>query len=241
MRWLLSAYTIRLNHRHKLFGHVFSGRYKALLAQNGSGYLKTVCDYVHLNPARAKLLKAEERLLAYPWSSLVWYVAASAHRPQWMRVDRLLGEHGILADTEAGRQEFEKRMEARRGAQIDEKDRKAIERGWCFGSAEFRQTALEKIDGKLGVNHSGQERAELAEEKAGRIIHEELKRLGWKTSELARRRKGDADKLAIASRLRKETTLTVKRIAERLCLGNANSATARLREWVNKEGKTNKR
>jgi len=31
MRWLLSAYTIGLNHRHKLFGHVFSGRYKALL------------------------------------------------------------------------------------------------------------------------------------------------------------------------------------------------------------------
>ncbi len=30
MRWFLSAYTIRLNHRQKRFGHVFSGRYKAL-------------------------------------------------------------------------------------------------------------------------------------------------------------------------------------------------------------------
>jgi REP element-mobilizing transposase RayT len=30
MRWFLSAYIIRLNHRQKLFGHVFSGRYKAL-------------------------------------------------------------------------------------------------------------------------------------------------------------------------------------------------------------------
>ena len=28
MAWLQSTYTIRLNHRHKLFGHVFSGRYK---------------------------------------------------------------------------------------------------------------------------------------------------------------------------------------------------------------------
>jgi REP element-mobilizing transposase RayT len=64
MRWLLSTYTIRVNHRHKLFGHVFSGRYKALLVEGGGGgYLKTVCDYVHLNPARAKLLGAEERLL----------------------------------------------------------------------------------------------------------------------------------------------------------------------------------
>ena len=36
MRWLLSTYTIRLNHRQKLFGHVFSGRYKAIIIE-GSG------------------------------------------------------------------------------------------------------------------------------------------------------------------------------------------------------------
>lgn len=70
MRWLLSSYTLRLNHRHKLFGHVFSGRYKSLLIDGSSpGYLKVACDYVHLNPVRAKLLAAGERLLAYPWSS----------------------------------------------------------------------------------------------------------------------------------------------------------------------------
>ena len=36
MAWLQSTYTIRLNHRHKLFGHVFSGRYKAQWVE-GSG------------------------------------------------------------------------------------------------------------------------------------------------------------------------------------------------------------
>ena len=57
MRWLLSTYTIRLNHRQKLFGHVFSGRYKAVIVEgSGTGYLRTACDYVHLNPVRAKLL-----------------------------------------------------------------------------------------------------------------------------------------------------------------------------------------
>src|ERR1035441_6534080 len=55
MRWFLSAYTIRLNHRQKLFGHVFSGRYKALLVEgSGHGYLKTACDYGHLNPLRVQ-------------------------------------------------------------------------------------------------------------------------------------------------------------------------------------------
>ena len=38
--WLQSTYTIRLNHRHKLIGHVLSGRYKAQLVEgSGNGYL----------------------------------------------------------------------------------------------------------------------------------------------------------------------------------------------------------
>ena len=48
MRWLLSVYTLRFNPRHRRFGHVFSGRYKALIFDGSShGYLKTVCDYVY--------------------------------------------------------------------------------------------------------------------------------------------------------------------------------------------------
>ena len=53
MRWFLGTYTARFNRRHKLFGHLFSGRYKALVVDGrGNGYLRTVCDYVHLNPVR---------------------------------------------------------------------------------------------------------------------------------------------------------------------------------------------
>src|SRR5882762_9212306 len=57
MKWLLGTYTSRFNRRHEEFGHLFSGRYKALIVDgSGDGYLKTVCDYVRLNPVRAKLL-----------------------------------------------------------------------------------------------------------------------------------------------------------------------------------------
>ena len=231
MRWLLSAYTIRLNRRHKLCGHVFSGRYKSLLVEGRGGYLKTVCDYVHLNPVGAKLLKGEERLRAYPWSSLVWYVAPKG-RPQWMRVDRLLAEHGALADTAQGRMQFEKRMEARRREKMDARDQKAVERGWCLGSPEFRQSALEKLEGASGENHPSEVRRDLADRKAARIIKEELGRLGWKPRDLAKRRKSDPDKLDIAARLRRETTLTVRRIAERIHLGTPNSANALLHKWM---------
>src|SRR5580704_7319029 len=96
MKWFLGTYTGRFNRRHKLFGHLFSGRYKALIVDgSGDGYLRTVCDYVHLNPVRAKLLKREQRLEAFGWSSYPGYLRPAGRRPAWLRVSRLLGEHGI--------------------------------------------------------------------------------------------------------------------------------------------------
>src|SRR6266498_4913210 len=104
MKWLLGTYTSRFNHKHRLTGHLFSGRYKALVVDgSGTGYLRTVCDYVHLNPVRAKLLKPEQRLREYPWSSWPDYLRTPAKRAEWLRVDRLLGEYRIAQDSVAGR------------------------------------------------------------------------------------------------------------------------------------------
>ena len=51
MKWFLGTYTNRFNRRHRLFGHLFSGRYKSLLVDDrDTAYLQTVCQYVHLNP-----------------------------------------------------------------------------------------------------------------------------------------------------------------------------------------------
>ncbi len=63
MKWLLGTYTGRFNRRHQLTGHLFAGRYKALIVEgSGNGYLKTVCQYVHLNPARRDLLSSRAAL-----------------------------------------------------------------------------------------------------------------------------------------------------------------------------------
>jgi putative transposase len=229
MAWLQSTYTIRLNHRHRLIGHVLSGRYKAQLVEgSGNGYLRTACDYVHLNPVRARLLKPEERLLAYPWSSFGYYLAAPEHRPAWIREDRLLGEHGLAQDTPIARQEFERRMEARRLEPGDEAGLKALRRGWLLGSEEFRGRMLEEIDGAVGEHHFGALRLETAEAKAERIVAEELGRLHWQEADLRLRNKGDPAKLAIAARLRRETTLSIKAIAARIHLGTTRSANNRL-------------
>lgn len=233
MAWLQSTYTIRFNHRHQLFGHVLSGRYKAQLVEgSGNGYLKSACDYVHLNPVRANLLKSEERLLSYPWSSLGGYLAAPEHRPEWIRVDRLLGEHGIQEDTAAARQQFEQRMETRRWEETDPEVLKGLRRGWCVGSAGFRREMLFRMEGHLGEHHSGALHLEAAQAKAERIIAEELRRHGWQEGDLASRRRNDPVKLEIAARLRRETTLSIKAIAARVHLGTSKTANGKLHRYM---------
>jgi len=233
MAWLQSTYTIRLNNRHRLHGHVLSGRYKAQLVEgSGNGYLKTACDYVHLNPVRAGLLRPEERLLAYPWSSLAAYVAAPEHRPSWIRADRLLGEHGFEEDSPASREGFEQRMERRRREETDPEIFEALRGGWCLGSESFRQEMLRRAEGSLGGNHAGELHRQAADAKAQRIMAEELERRGWRQCDLLTRRKKDPVKLAIAARLRRETTLSLKAIAARLCLGTSKSANGKLHEFM---------
>src|SRR5579871_5558457 len=108
MKWLLGTYTMRFNRRHRLTGHLFSGRYKSLIVDgSGNGYLRTVGDYVHLNPVRAKLLEPAQPLAGYRWSSYPEYLKAPSKRVKWLRVDRLLGETGIPRDSRAGRRQFE--------------------------------------------------------------------------------------------------------------------------------------
>ena len=224
MKWFLGTYTNRFNRRHKVFGHLFSGRYKSLLVDgSGTGYLKTVCDYVHLNPARAKLVGPRQALTRFPWSSWPEYLKAPSKRPAWLRVDRLLGEHGIPKDSPAGRRNLEARVKACRASEQTE-DYKSIRRGWCLGDAEFKEELLEQMNRRMGAEHFGVERGEIDEIKAERIIAQELKKRRWKESELEDRLKGDPEKVRIAQRLRKETVRSMEWIAKRLHLGSRNYA-----------------
>ena len=230
MKWFLGAYTSRFNRRHKLFGHLFGGRYKALVVEGGgNGYLRTVCDYVHLNPVRAKLLGWERPLQVFAWSSYPEYLKTPARRPAGLRVDRLLGEAGIPRDTPGGRRQFALRMEERRG-QESGGAWKAIRRGWCLGDETFRKELLAQMAEKMGEHHYGQERRESATEKAERMVRRELDKAGWAEPDLERRRKGDRWKVRVATRLRVETTMTLKWIAERLRMGSWKHLNGRLYE-----------
>jgi len=216
---------------HKVFGHLFSGRYKALIVDGrGSGYLKTVCDYVHLNPARAKLLTPEQPLSAYRWSSWPEYLKRPAKRWPWLRVERLLGEYRIAQDSAAGRRVLAQALEERRLSEAGA-DYQAIRRGWCLGDETFRKELLAQMSERRGAEHYGAERLETDVARAERILGEELKRRRWAEADLAKRAKGDLGKVKIAGRLREETLMTVKWIAARLGMGTAGYVNNRLYRW----------
>ena len=221
MKWFLGTYTMRFNARHGLRGHLFAGRYKSLLIdETDDQYLRVVCDYVHLNPARAGLVGSSEGLERYPWSSFAGYLNSPAQRPPWLRTDRLLGEHGLRDDTRAARLEFGRRMEAQRQMANDAGTHDTlIRRGWRLGGERFLARLLDKLDGRMTENHWARERTEAVEEKVERIIQAALQERGWTENDLQERRKCAPEKVAIARRLRRETTISLKRVAERLRMG----------------------
>ena len=65
MRHLNGVYTQRFNRRHQQVGHVFQGRFKAILVEKDS-YLLELARYIVLNPIRTGMVQVAQD---YPWSS----------------------------------------------------------------------------------------------------------------------------------------------------------------------------
>ena len=98
MKHLNVTYTGYFNRRHQRVGHLYQGRFKAIVVEADT-YLLELSRYVHLNPVRIKRYQeysVEEKLKmlrVYPWSSLMGYVKPS-HRESYVTYDRVLGYLG---------------------------------------------------------------------------------------------------------------------------------------------------
>jgi type II secretory pathway component PulF len=90
---------------------------------------------------------------------------------------------------------------------------------------------LARMEGRLGASHAGQLRREAAEANAQRLIDRELKRRGWTEGELKDRAKTDPVKVALAARIRRETTVLIRWLATRLHMGTRQTLNAALYLW----------
>ena len=89
MRQLNGVYTQSTNRRHGLVGHLFQGRFKAILVERDA-YLLALARYVVLNPLRAGMVPAAGD---WAWSSYRAMVG-QASAPAWLETDWLLGQFG---------------------------------------------------------------------------------------------------------------------------------------------------
>lgn len=89
MRQLNGAYTQASNRRHRRAGHMFQGRFKAILVDKDD-YLLELTRYVVLNPVRAGMVETPEQ---WCWSSYQ-AMTGTTPAPKWLAVDGLLSQFG---------------------------------------------------------------------------------------------------------------------------------------------------
>ena len=89
MRQLGGIYTQKFNRQHGRVGHLFQGRYKAIIVERES-YLLELCRYIVLNPVRAKIVDHPGK---YRWSSYN-ATAGSSDQPPYLHIDWILAQFG---------------------------------------------------------------------------------------------------------------------------------------------------
>jgi len=112
MHHINGAYTTYYNVKRARSGHLFQGRYKAILVEQNE-YAKELSRYIHLNPVRAKLVQAPED---YAWSSYNYYIG-NKKTPEWLRRDFILGCFGSRAS--ASQRQYRKFVQSLVGQQYD--------------------------------------------------------------------------------------------------------------------------
>ncbi|MGD0652169.1 MAG: transposase [Verrucomicrobiia bacterium] len=193
MQWLNATYTQRYNARHRTRGHLFQGRYKALLVDGDSGgYLLTVSDYIHLNPVRAKRVRTAQELWADRWSSAGWLAGKRSKRPAWLRAERVFGELG-LGRWDRKSQHLYAEYLGRRATETTatEPQWDQIRRGWCLGAETFREAMRARLaEFAQGPSRpdrwSGEAVEELEQHRATRLLGEALQVLGCGTGQQLR-------------------------------------------------------
>lgn len=112
MRHINGAYTTYYNTKRQRAGHLFQGRYKAILI-DADEYAEELSRYIHLNPVRAGVAGRPEE---YRWSSYEYYIGKK-QIPKWLTKDYILGYFG--KETNAAQKKYSKFVNALIGKEYD--------------------------------------------------------------------------------------------------------------------------
>jgi len=156
MHTLNTSYTNFYNYHNKRSGHLFSGRYKAILVEKDT-YAQILSSYIHLNPVRAKLVNTSGE---YQWSSFKYYSGKDKKIPDFIYTDLILGYFDN--DIDSSRQKYISYVNERKKSRkdpfrkmkvenilgsdeyVEDIRTKAEEFGWVNRKIEFTKNILDK-------------------------------------------------------------------------------------------------
>jgi putative transposase len=253
MKWFMNTYTRRFNSRHKLWGHLFGGRYKSILVDKGV-YYDTLVDYIHLNPVRAGLVKIQnpQQLLKYPWSSLsAGYMQPPSKRPEWLTTHlRLRAEEGN--DRMNHRKNYLERLHAIAREEGKSAGKPVLEgqggqstlsRGWYWGSQEYKEKLI-TLSSKSKYTNKNYRYSPQTKDKsrlaAGDLIARYLKDFKMKKDILLSLKSTHPAKVALMVAVKEQTTSSNGDIATLLNLKSAGNVSQLYRRYKNRELKVDK-
>lgn len=220
MHWLQSTLATRFNRLRKESGHLFQGRYHALLIENAES-LRSVVDYIHLNPVRARIVEPEQ-VANFRWSSLPKFMQGECFpglvADGWLRAGwtlHLYLENLIdLAKDEARQKELG----------FD-----SFCKGWAIGTTGWRKAlAKEYSELALSPGIGADETRALREAHWESALEQALKVRRRKEAELLTSGKTAAWKIELALHVRQSSGARIAWLAQRLQLGSPDTARSQL-------------
>ncbi len=231
MQWLGGGYAVGFNRRHGRAGHLFQGRFKAVLLEESEAV--EVSRYVHLNPVRVRALGLDKaaqvraaaggsepvarsvvaerlmRLRQWRWSSYKAY-AGLAERPDWLTIERVLelGGGRTRADRQRAYRQFVEEP-IREGHVASPWER--LEAGVLLGGAEFVRRWRKRARGQAREQPQLRQLQRRVEFAAVVAVVERLKGEKW---EVFRDRHGDWGRDLALYVARRHCGLALRRLAE---------------------------
>ena len=222
MHWLQSSMATRFNRLRGESGHLFQGRYQALLIENVAA-LTRVVNYIHLNPVRAKIVPAEQ-VAGFRWSSLT--ALLKGPRPKSLKPQDWLRALGDWPDDAPGHRAYTDYLKAlaQDEAAWQREGLVGLAQGWAIGTLAWRRAlAKEHAARALTAGLPRAERIELRQASWHASLSANLAKRGKTVSDLATKPKKQSWKIEMADEIRQQTGASIAWLAEHLQLGAANS------------------
>jgi len=219
MQWLQVTFSARFNAYRKGHGHVFQGRYKAILVEKGEA-LGRVCHYIDLNPVRAGMVEIAQ-LATYRFGSYL-RLRRPNERPMWFDPRSSLTAAGGSSDTKKGHTAYAGylgwimgEIEAGRG-----KEFLLLSKGMAIGSEDFVQGIHARLKESAAIDRTLDALGKRQRRERSWDAH--LRKL---TKEVGRKERADTRvsalwKAVLALRMKTETDVANAWLAEKLGMGS---------------------